>query len=153
MCLTSLFMYCSNKLRAYCTVTVSVDPGVSMGVRWVHRSRVMGDREAVNSSGGPQRAGTASLLFMKLQPRPGSRLPGATGGGVVTVPTGIGSWSQGQRSRVWCKGCGCLWVWRGSDRQVGCCCRPATPAPPVNQCAVCGYSVCVCVCVHSFKGF
>lgn len=58
---------------------MSVDPGsVTTGVRWVQRSRVMGDGEAVNSSGGPQWASTASLLFMKLQPRPGSRLPGET---------------------------------------------------------------------------
>lgn len=62
-------------------------------MRWVQRSGVKGDGEAVNSSGGPQRAGTASVLFMKLQPRPGSRLPGVTEG-VVTVPTGIGSWSR-----------------------------------------------------------
>lgn len=41
----------------------------------------MGDGEAVNSSGGPQRAGTVSVLFMKLQPRPGSRLPGVMEGG------------------------------------------------------------------------
>lgn len=58
---------------------MSADPGgVTVGVRWVQRSRVMGDGEAVNSSGGPRRARTASLLFMKPQPRPGSRLPGET---------------------------------------------------------------------------
>ena len=57
--------------------------GVSMGVRWVQRSGVMGDGEAVNSGGGPQRAGTASVLFMKLQPRPGSRLPGVMEGGLL----------------------------------------------------------------------
>lgn len=36
-----------------CSVLVSVEPSsVSMGERWEHRSRVIGGREAVNSSVG-----------------------------------------------------------------------------------------------------
>lgn len=91
---------------------------------------------------GDRGAGTVSLLFMKPQPR--SRLPGATGagGGVVTVPTGIGSWSQGQGSLVW----GVRGVCGSGDRG-GRTDRWDTAAAghtwPACQST---YGVCVCVC-------
>lgn len=115
---------------------------VSVGLSWVQRSKVMGDSEAVNSGGGLLRRGRYDLAFIyEAAATAGVTVARDDERGVVTSPTGIGSWSRGQRLRGRGGGrvCVCVSVFvglvgrGGSLRQVGHCCRAATPAPPVNQ--------------------
>lgn len=88
---------------------------------------------------GPRWAGTASLLFMKQQTGLGHGCQGKQGS-LFTVPTGIGSWSQGQGSGVWGKGCVCLWVQRGIRSTGG------TLLQTSHTCSACQSTCSGCVC-------
>lgn len=99
--------------------------GVRVGVTWVLWSKVMGDRGGCKQQWWAT-VGRYSHEFYLWSCSPAHGCQGRLR--VVTVPTGIGSWSRGQGAR----GCGevlSLWVQRGSDRQVGRCRRPAHTCP------------------------
>lgn len=120
-----------NKWRPYCTVTVVSEWGWG-GCRG-QRSWLTG--EAVNSSGGLVQH-EFYLWSCSCSLGHGCQ----EWWGVVTVPTGIRSWSRGQGSRGWDKGLG-LWVWRGVGSTGGTLPRtghtcPACQSTSSHECVV-----------------